>query len=129
MTKALYPAPARIHIDVTYMSISRGKTKLTNIIATNSTVNIRNAIKNRKFLLNAIYNGAYKHFSKGGNSGFTFKINDFDIEYFDDYIINKRVYRYDKRTRKREYWSESRRKTDGKLIGRALWRRQNEINL
>jgi len=48
----------------------------------------------------------------------------YEINYKDDFakVKRKKVLRFDKRTKKKGYWNEVRRLSDGKLISRTKWR-------
>jgi len=127
VTKALYPSKGQIILKCVCRSVIGRRVFTTREDGTNSMNNISAQYRNPKILKNARLNALYKHMSKGGNSSGTVEVLDFHFNYYTDTVEIKRVLRYDKRTKKREYWSESRRKSDGKLLGRRKWKLAEEL--
>lgn len=139
-TKALYKAPGqivyKIRVTTNYTTIQYG---------TNTVSNVAGMYRDEKVIRNLKLNAIFKHLnekkkrrqtsklrqflSQQGNSGSAFDVTnaeleilDFEFFYYDDEVTRKRVLRYDKRTKKEEYWSETRRIKDNKLVGRIKWK-------
>lgn len=128
MVKSLYPAPARLKLMCIVSSIKNKKMFSTAEIGTNSMEFASRQYRDTKIVKNAKLNAIYKHMKRGGGSDATVKVEDFDIEYFDNFVTRKKVFRFDKRTNKKEFWSEVRDSRTKKLVGRSKWKLAETIH-
>ena len=128
MTKALYPSPGQLVLYCKVMSRVNRRTFVTMEEGTNSMRHVSREYTNAKIIRNAKLNAVYKHANRGGSvSGAVVEVMDFDFNYYDNFVERKKVLRYDKRTKKKEYWSEVRNKRTNKLIGRKKWTTAKKI--
>lgn len=132
MTHRLYAAPGRItaHIKVTSAQGKRLKQSIEE--ATNSSTRISRDYRTPAFMNGLRKNAMYKHRLRYGlgtdvGSGeldtlYNTEILDFDIRYFDDIVVNKRVQRLNKKTGKKENYAVTRNRQTKKLVGRVKWK-------